>query len=335
MDHHVLSLKKDNIIFGVNFNGREYSPHCNVNCVLRFVQTMNELHCSNSSNKILEDVTFKQLKKRIKDATKKGQYQSVFEQSKVHANLQVILTGPTKKGVTVGDQRFFTEPEAAFKRLQELDFFRSIQRSQYCGFGLEDYSSEEHSIARIHSSRTQRTKTKTLPTRKAKPKQFTLVNFFSPNGINFQIHCQFDGYVFKGVDLNDCHQVLDTILLDDDVCKIGHGVTEKALRVTNSLKQEGPVDRVVTNLLEVGRIIRFFKKGHKSTGMEMSSKMTNSHASFKDIKKAANQSLEYYLGDVDPREWPEAVHQFNRLCSALALLMLDKMALFLSKVLKT
>ena len=86
------------------------------------------------------------------------------------------------------------------------------------------------------------------------------------------------------------------------------------------------------NLLEVGRIARFFKTDQESFGIESSLKIANLEQFFIDIKTAANQSSQLSLKDLDPREWPEAVHQYHRMETMLGLFMLDKAVLFLSKV---
>ena len=317
-------LLEEKIFFGINFHNRKYSPACNVNCALRFIQSVNELNCSNASNMILQDVTFKQLKARIKDSLRNGQYQCQFEsvQAKVPAHFQVILTGPSKNAAPTDDHRFFTDKVAAFKKLGDLDFFRSIKRSQYCGLSL---GLEDQSTTKANSSHRQLSKT-----RLGKP--YTVVIVQSPNGVQLQLHCLFDGEKFKGVDINNCDQVLEAILLDANISKVGFRITEKALRITNSLKQDGSKEKIITNLLEVGRIARFFKTDQESFGIESSLKIANLEQFFMDIKTAANQSSQLSLKDLDPREWPEEIHQYHRMESVLGLFMVDKAVLFLSKV---
>ena len=317
-------LLEEKIFFGINFHNRKYSPACNVNCALRFIQSVNELNCSNASNMILQDVTFKQLKARIKDSLRNGQYQCQFEsvQAKVPAHFQVILTGPSKNAAPTDDHRFFTDKVAAFKKLGDLDFFRSIKRSQYCGLSL---GLEDQSTTKANSSHRQLTNT-----RLGKP--YTVVIVQSPNGVQLQLHCLFDGEKFKGVDINNCDQVLEAILLDANISKVGFRITEKALRITNSLKQDGSKEKIITNLLEVGRIARFFKTDQESFGIESSLKIANLEQFFMDIKTAANQSSQLSLKDLDPREWPEEIHQYHRMESVLGLFMVDKAVLFLSKV---
>ena len=150
----------------------------------------------------------------------------------------------------------------------------------------------------------------------------------SPNGVHFQIQCLYDGEVFHGVNINDCKDVLTIVLLDPEVCKIGHGVTLDAWYINESLK-EG----CVKNLLEAGRILRFLNKGEKWTGKETSSKLANFTDVFPNPARIESKFNPYRPGFFnfcrDPQEWFEVMHQYNRIDAILGLFALDHMTLFL------
>ena len=304
---------KNKVLFSTAFYDKAHSPDCKTNCALKFIQQVRRSKCSDVSKPFLQDVTFKQLKRRVNDKLRKGEYKCDFKnnRTKVPTNLQVILTGPTEMG---GDRRYYTDKKAAFNKLWALDFFGSIIKSQYCGLDVEG---GDKGWQTIHWKNKNK-------------KPFSVVHFMSPNGIHLEIHCLFDGDKFQGCDLNKCEEILNLILLDNDICKIGHGVTGDGLCITNSLK-----NGTVRNFLEVGRIIRFLHKGEKRTGKIKSSEI----AEFTDVypKKGRvdpsyNQGMPgCYYWCKDPREWYEVQHQYNRIDLGLALYILDVLTLHLCK----
>ena len=302
---------KDKIMFSTKFTDKDYSSSCKENCALRFMHRIRRSKCTDPSKPTLHDLNYMELKKRLKAGLRNGEYKCDFKTNttKVPPRLQVILIGNSKSSAK-GDARFFTDLQKAMKRLYELDFFGSITRSMYCALDVEGV--------------TERWKNANCRNKQKSP--FSTIHIVAPNGVHFQIHALFNGENFQGVDINDCKEVLDSVLLDDDVCKLGHGVTRDAYEINQSLK-----GGCIRNLLEAGRIHRFLNKGQKLTGKEATSRLANFTDVFPNedrIKPNYNPHKPKHFDFCrDPREWSEAQHQYNRIDPILALYLLDHMTL--------
>ena len=302
---------KDKIMFSTKFTEKDYSSSCKENCALRFMQKVRRSNCTDPSKPILHDLTYKELTKRVEAGLRSGEFQCDFKTNttKVPPHLQVTLIGNSKSR-SKGDKRFFTNLKSAMKRLYELDFFGSITRSLYCALDVEGV--------------TERWRNANCRNKQKCP--ISTIHIAAPNGVHFQIHTLFDGEKFHGVDINDCKELLDTVLLDPNVCKIGHGVTRDAWEINQSL-QGG----CIRNVLEAGRIHRFLNKGQRGTGKEATSRL----AGFTDVyPNAARIQPNYnpYRPNhfdfcKDPREWFETQHQYNRLDPILGLYLLDHLTL--------
>ena len=300
------------VLFSTKFSEKDHSSSCKENtCALRFMHEVRRSNCSDPSKPVLQDLTYDQLKKRVAAQLRSGEFQCDFKSNsaKVPSHLQVILTGKTD---LKGDERYFTDIKAAMNRLYELDFFGSISGAMYCGLDVEGV--------------TKSWENKNCKKDKSEP--ISTIHIASPNGIHFQIHTLFNGEKFKGVNINDCKDILDQVLLDPDVCKVGHGVTSDAWAINQTL-QKG----CIKNLLEAGRIHRFMNKGQAITGKYASSKLAN----FTDVypNKARifpnfnPNSLDFYDFCKDPRAWSEVQNHYNRMDPILGLYVLDRMTLWL------
>ena len=67
------------ILFSTNFYDKSYSPDCNANCALKFINEVRRSKCSDVSRPFLQDVSFKNLKARVKDKLRKGPYMCDFK----------------------------------------------------------------------------------------------------------------------------------------------------------------------------------------------------------------------------------------------------------------
>ena len=305
------------VMFSTKFHDRNFSSDCKQNCAMKFLHRINRSKCSDSSKPYLDDLTYELLKKRVDDALRDGPFQCFFgggnggRLKPIPPKFQITLTGPTTGG---GDQRHYTDLKPAMQKLWDLGFFSSIIDAQYCGLDVEGVPTRWE---QIHKCKTK------------KSKPWSTVHFMSPNGVHFQLHCLFDGETFHGVNLNECKEILEHVLCDPEICKVGFGVSNDVLLINDSL-----TTGEIKNVLEAGKIIRFLNKGAQRTGKETASRF----AKFDDIYP--NEANVYPRFDnpnrpgffdftKDPRIWYESMNYYNRIDITLALWLLDKMTLFL------
>ena len=306
--------------FSAQFKNRSYDLSCKYNCVLRFINRVSLNWCTFGKPK-KEDFSFYEIEENMKVELNTGRYQCFFTR-RVPSHLQVILSKEKEgsKSKFRDDRHFYDEKEFV-KRLEKLGFFEWVDRIGLISVDIEGPSElwlRDHNINKKDTDAV------------------ALIHFTSPNGIHCMVQVLWDGKSFTGASLPT---KLERILFNNNICKIGFGVTED-IRVLNGIFKTNSV----RNCLEAGRIVQFLKPDSLKSGKAAAAEMMSFTRIYTDPRNmfpnyAVNKegkpiSSNYHDNSQPVVNFLEQQNRYHRFDATLPFAILEKAILFYGNYLK-
>ena len=184
-----------------------FDKNCPRSCPQKIVQSLKAIECETSTDPVLLTEPHSKLLMRKQLECSAGDYALDWNGKVLPNRIRVVLADNTDNAP--GEHNvFFTNAPEALRRLDHLDFFKTIREWNYMTIDVEGVTTEwKHQNA--------------VPNPRAAP--FSVFHCADPKGVILVVHCLFDGRSFKGRSIP--HRVLE-LLADKTIVKKGSGVSE-------------------------------------------------------------------------------------------------------------